>query len=357
VGKKFVHTLSDWSGRDALRRAGVSKTVAVIGGAGFLGSHLCERLLGLGDTVWCLDDFSTGRLGNVAHLFQTGRLLVREHDILARLPADLPRFDEIYNLACPASPGRYQAQPIRTAMICAQGVLHCLERAAADGARLFHASTSEIYGDPELHPQPEAYFGNVNPTGPRSCYDEGKRFAETLISDFTRQGGVTARIARIFNTYGPRMQPDDGRVVSNFVVQALRDEDITVYGAGGQTRSFCFVDDLIEGIVRLTRTDAAVDGPVNLGNPAEIEVRELARLVIDMTGSTSRIVHRPLPADDPRRRRPDITRALELLGWAPTTPLREGLQRTIDHFAAVLVQTGGVSRPLAAGGTLAGLAP
>ncbi len=309
-------------------------TVIVTGGAGFLGSHLCTRLLNSGRRVVCLDNFSTGRRENVEHLVSKSGFSMVDHDVISPFPSTLPRADEIYNLACPASPPHYQADPVRTALICSQGTHNVLLKAEADGARLFHASTSEIYGDPDVHPQAESYHGNVNPVGPRSCYDEGKRFSETLIRDFSLQRGVTSRIVRIFNTYGPRMRPDDGRVVSNFIVQALRGEDITVYGSGEQTRSFCYVDDLIEGFVRLMASEVAE--PVNLGNPGEFTVRELAELVVAIVGARSRIVHRPLPVDDPRRRRPDITKAEKLLGWHPTVELRQGIEQTIEHFEAVL---------------------
>jgi UDP-glucuronate decarboxylase len=311
-------------------------TVLVTGGAGFLGSHLCERLIGEGHRVVCLDNFDTGRRANVAHLLGDMRLRVVEHDIVHPIPSELPRFDEIYNLACPASPIHYQRDAVKTALTCSLGMLNVLRRARRDDARLLHASTSEIYGDPEVHPQPERYWGNVNSVGPRSCYDEGKRFAETLTTDFAHQTGVRARIVRIFNTYGPRMQFDDGRVVSNFVVQALRGEPLTVYGDGTQTRSFCYVDDLIEGFVRAIRCDDRPERPVNLGNPEEYEVLDLAEQVLAMTGSSSRIVHLRLPADDPRRRRPDIALARELLGWQPLTPLAFGLAAMIEEFAGRL---------------------
>ncbi len=320
----------------ATDRHGLSgKTVAVTGGAGFLGSHLCERLIAEGNWVVCLDNFHTGRPANVAGLIRTNRFHLVEHDVINPFPAGLPKFDEIYNLACPASPVHYQSNPVRTALICAEGALNVLERAAQDGARVMHASTSEVYGDPDIHPQPESYFGNVNTVGPRSCYDEGKRFAETLFTDYARQSGLVVKIVRIFNTYGPRMQPDDGRVVSNFVLQALRGADITVFGDGTQTRSFCYVDDLIEGFIRLMASGDEVSGPVNIGNPAEITVGELAAAVIALTGSRSRIVHRALPVDDPRRRRPDIERAQRLLGWSPRIPLSEGLKRTVRYFGSV----------------------
>jgi UDP-glucuronate decarboxylase len=257
-------------------------------------------------------------------------------DINEPLDEALGRFDQIYNLACPASPVHYQYDRVKTAMTCSIGTLNLLKRAAADGARFFQASTSEIYGDPEIHPQVESYRGNVNTVGPRSCYDEGKRFAETLVTDFGQQHGLTTRIVRIFNTYGPRMHPDDGRVVSNFIVQALVGNDITIYGTGEQTRSFCFVDDLIEGFVRLMDTDEDIDGPVNIGNPSEITVNELAHQVIALAGSRSRLVYHPLPIDDPRRRKPDISRALTHLHWSPQVPLQDGLKQTIAYFTAEL---------------------
>ncbi|HEV7346531.1 MAG TPA: UDP-glucuronic acid decarboxylase family protein [Devosia sp.] len=314
-------------------RTSGGKTICVTGGAGFLGSHLCERLVAEGNLVVCLDNFHTGRRENVELLTRSNRFHMVEHDVIDPMPDALPRFDEIYNLACPASPVHYQSNPVRTALICAQGAANVLQRAERDGARIMHASTSEVYGDPDVHPQSESYFGNVNTVGPRSCYDEGKRFAETLFTDYGRQAGLTVKIVRIFNTYGPRMQPDDGRVVSNFVLQALRGADITVFGDGSQTRSFCFVDDLIEGFIRLMASGEEVKGPVNIGNPAEITVGELATAVVHLTGSRSKIVYRVLPIDDPRRRRPDITLAQRLLNWSPTVPLAEGLERTIRHFS------------------------
>lgn len=332
-----------------MRRA---KTVCVTGGAGFLGSHLSAFLVERGCHVAALDNFHTGRRANVEHLVESGRFSLVEHDIVNPLPDQLPVFDEIYNLACPASPIHYQSDPLATLGICSLGTHHVLERAVKDGARLFHASTSEIYGDPDVHPQPEGYWGNVNTLGPRSCYDEGKRFAETLIHEYGRRYGVTARIARIFNTYGPRMQPDDGRVVSNFIIQALKGEDITVYGDGSQTRSFCYVDDLIRGIVSLMASDEPIEGAVNIGNPVEITVRELAEIVIAMTGSSSKIVYRDLPQDDPRRRRPDIGRARDKLGWSPTVTLCAGLERTIAYFARQ-IETGDLERGLAERGFVA----
>ena len=307
--------------------------IAITGGAGFLGSNLADRLISAGHQVYILDNFHTGRRANLAQMSVSGRLHVVEHDIVNPLPEGLPKFDEIYNLACPASPPHYQEDPIATIKVCSYGVMNMLERAERDGARFFHTSTSEVYGDPDIHPQPESYHGNVNPVGPRSCYDEGKRFAEALISDFARQRGVTARMVRIFNTYGPRMQPDDGRVVSNFIVQALRGDNITIYGDGSQTRSFCYVDDLIEGFVRLMAAGEEAVGPMNIGNPIEKTVGQLAELIVQLTGSTSTIEYRSLPIDDPRKRRPDIARAHSVLGWSPTVELIPGLQATIRYFA------------------------
>ncbi|AYG96051.1 SDR family oxidoreductase [Brevundimonas naejangsanensis] len=312
------------------------KRVAVSGGAGFLGSHLCGRLIKAGHDVTCIDNFHTGRHANVAHLMGSDRFHLVAQDINEPLGDELGRFDQIYNLACPASPVHYQYDRVKTALTCAMGTWNLLKRAATDGARFFQASTSEIYGDPEIHPQAETYRGNVNTVGPRSCYDEGKRFAETLVTDFGHQHGLTTRIVRIFNTYGPRMHPDDGRVVSNFIVQALAGRDITIYGSGEQTRSFCFVDDLIEGFIRLMETDEEIDGPVNIGNPNEITVNELAQQVIALSGSRSRLVYHPLPIDDPRRRKPDISRALTHLRWSPRVQLQEGLERTIAYFNAEL---------------------
>ncbi|ACL55481.1 UDP-glucuronic acid decarboxylase family protein [Methylobacterium nodulans] len=314
-----------------------SPTVLVAGGAGFLGSHLCEALLARGDRVICLDNFLTGRRRNLRHLEREPRFELIEHDVVRPLPASLRRrpFERIYNLACAASPPHYQADPEHTLLTSVLGARHLLMLAEAAGASLLQASTSEIYGDPEVHPQAEAYWGHVNPTGPRACYDEGKRAAETLCYDYARAGRVAVRVARIFNTYGPRMRADDGRVVSNVVCQALAGDDITVYGDGSQTRSFCYVADLIDGLVRLMAHEApgfAVP-PVNLGNPVELTVSDLVQRVLAMTGSPSAIVTRPLPTDDPRRRRPDIARAQELLGWAPKVPLDQGLKATILWFA------------------------
>ncbi|TFZ04344.1 UDP-glucuronic acid decarboxylase family protein [Ramlibacter rhizophilus] len=306
------------------------RRILVTGGAGFLGSHLCDRLVDEGHEVICADNFFTGRERNVAHLLGHPRFTLMKHDVTSPLPPDLV-VDQIYNLACPASPVHYQHDPVKTTRTSVLGALHVLELGRARGARVFQASTSEVYGDPQQHPQSEAYWGHVNPVGVRSCYDEGKRCAETLFADYHRQGLAQVRIARIFNTYGPRMHPRDGRVVSNFIVQALRGAPITVYGDGSQTRSFCYVDDLIEGFVRLMQAEN-FSGPVNLGNPGEFTVAQLAKLVIELTGSRSRIVHEPLPADDPTQRRPDIRLAAEKLQWQPTVPLREGLVRTIASF-------------------------
>jgi UDP-glucuronate decarboxylase len=303
--------------------------ILVAGGAGFLGSHLCKRLLLEGNEVVCVDNFSTGRLENLRHLLRFGSFSFIDHDVVEAI--DVP-VDEIYNLACPASPPHYQADPIHTMKTSVIGSLNLLELASRYQARIFQASTSEVYGDPEIHPQPESYWGHVNSFGPRSCYDEGKRAAETLFYDFHRARGVDIRIVRIFNTYGPRMRPDDGRVVSNFIVQALRGEDITIYGDGTQTRSFCYVDDLIEGFHRLMYGAHAITTPVNLGNPGEFTVTELAERVIALTGSGSRLVYRPLPVDDPRQRRPDISVAQLELGWSPRIALDEGLRATIAYF-------------------------
>ncbi len=324
------------------------KRICVAGGAGFLGSHLCERLVGDGHSVVALDNFHTGGRENVAHLLSTGRLVVVDHDITRPFPSGLAPFDEIYNLACPASPVHYQSDPVYTLDVCATGTRNLLERAAFDGARFFHASTSEVYGDPEMHPQRESYWGNVNTLGPRACYDEGKRFAETLVMELGRQRAVPVRIVRIFNTYGPRMQLDDGRVVSNFVIQALKGEPLTIYGDGAQTRSFCYVDDLIDGFVRLMAANGAFVGPVNLGNPNEITMVELASEVLRLTGSRSRLIRLPLPQDDPKRRRPDIALARRLLGWAPTVSLERGLGRTVEYFRSSIDR-----EPTKATGTMA----
>jgi UDP-glucuronate decarboxylase len=318
----------------------MAKRVLVTGGAGFLGSHLCERLIAQGEDVLCVDNYFTGRKDNVARLLGDPHFEAMRHDITFPLYVEV---DEIYNLACPASPIHYQFDPVQTTKTSVIGAINMLGLAKRVKARIFQASTSEVYGDPTLHPQPESYRGNVNPIGPRACYDEGKRCAETLFFDYHRQHKLRIRVARIFNTYGPRMHPNDGRVVSNFIVQALKDEPITLYGDGSQTRAFCYVDDLIEGVVRLMAADEAVTGPLNLGNPVETSVGELARLVLDLTGARSPIVHRPLPQDDPVQRCPDITEAAALLGWQPKTPLREGLQRTIAYFDELLSRHGEIA--------------
>jgi len=310
--------------------------ILVTGGAGFIGSHLCERLIAAGHEVVCKDNLFTGRRQNIEHLLGHPRFELHRHDVNEPFVVEV---DHIYHLACPASPVHYQRNPVRTIRTCVQGTLHALECAREVGARLFIASTSEVYGDPTVHPQDESYWGHVNPIGDRACYDEGKRCAEALAVSFARQYGVEVRIARIFNTYGPRMHEDDGRVVSNFAVQALRGEPITLYGSGEQTRSFCYVDDLVEAAIRFMALseDAATDGhagsrPMNLGNPTEVTIRDIAELVREITGSRSELVFRPLPADDPARRRPDIGRAARLLDWQPRIGLREGLARTIEDF-------------------------
>lgn len=321
--------------------------IVVAGGAGFLGSHLCTQLIESGHSVFCIDNFHTGRPQNVEHLISSPRFNLIHHDINETIPKEIPRSDQVYNLACPASPVHYQYDRVKTALTCSLGTLNLLNKAATDRARFFQASTSEIYGDPEVHPQTENYRGNVNTVGPRSCYDEGKRFAETLVTDFGAQHGLTTRIVRIFNTYGPRMHPDDGRVVSNFIVQALMGEDITIYGSGEQTRSFCFVDDLVEGFVRLMNADSGIDGPVNIGNPNETTVNQLAEQILEMVGSKSKIVHHPLPVDDPRRRKPDISKALARLNWSPQVSLHDGLAETIAYFIEEMSTSGRRSSALA----------
>lgn len=310
-----------------------SLRVLVTGGAGFIGSHLCERLLAAGHEVLCVDNFYTGRRMNVAHLLDDPRFELMRHDVTFPLYVEV---DQVYNLACPASPIHYQTDPVQTMKTSVHGAINMLGLAKRKGARILQASTSEVYGDPEVHPQPEGYWGNVNPIGTRACYDEGKRAAETLFFDYNRQYGVRVKVARIFNTYGPRMHPDDGRVVSNFVCQALRGHDLTVYGDGLQTRSFCYVDDLVSGLMALMDTDDSIIGPLNLGNPGEYTMLELAEAVIRLTGSRSRVVHKPLPADDPKQRRPDIARARDLLGWQPTVALDDGLAKTIHFFRSVV---------------------
>ncbi len=306
--------------------------ILVTGGAGFLGSHLCERLLAEGHDVVCLDNYFTGRKANIASFANNPNFEFVRHDVIDPFKYEV---DQIYNLACPASPPHYQYNPIKTIKTSVMGSINCLGLAKRLKVRIFQASTSEVYGDPQVHPQPESYWGNVNPIGPRSCYDEGKRCAETLFFDYHRENKVDIRVARIFNTYGPRMNESDGRVVSNFIVQALRGEDLTVYGDGSQTRSFCYVDDLIEGFLRFMAQTETV-GPVNLGNPGEFTMSELAELTLKLVGGKSRIVHKPLPADDPRQRKPDITLAKRLLKWDPAVPLEEGLRRTIAYFKKTL---------------------
>ena len=305
------------------------KRVMVTGGAGFLGSHLCERLLEAGDDVLCVDNFYTGTKENVAHLLENPHFEVIRHDVTFPLYVEV---DEIYNLACPASPIHYQFDPVQTTKTSVHGAINMLGQAKRVRAKIFQASTSEVYGDPSVHPQTEDYWGNVNPIGPRSCYDEGKRCAETLFFDYYRQHRLRIRVVRIFNTYGPRMQLNDGRVVSNFIVQALKGEPITVFGDGSQTRSFCYVDDLIEGFVRMMAAPDEVTGPVNIGNPGEFTMLQLAEKVVAKTGSKSQIVFKPPPEDDPKQRRPDITQAKKVLGWNPTVPLDDGLDRTIAYF-------------------------
>lgn len=320
-----------------------TKRILVTGGAGFVGSFLCERLLADGHEVLCVDNYLTGTRANIAHLLDNDRFEFQRHDVVQPMRFEV---DEIYNLACPASPVQYQIDPVRTIRTSFNGALNVLELARQTGAKVFQASTSEVYGDPFVHPQTEDYWGNVNPIGQRACYDEGKRIAETLFFDYHRKYGVRIRIARIFNTYGPRMHPNDGRVVSNFITQALNNQPVTLYGAGQQTRSFCYVDDLIAGFVRLMDAPdqmtgpaaGPMTGPVNLGNPVETTVHELAQLVIDLTGSRSPIIFQPLPQDDPRKRKPDISRAEALLGWRPQVPLITGLERTIAYFEAKLTR-------------------
>ena len=307
----------------------VSRRVLVTGGAGFLGSHLCDRLVAAGHEVLCIDNYFTGRRANVVHLLDSPNFELQRHDVTFPFYVEV---DEIYNLACPASPIHYQHDPVQTTKTSVHGAINMLGLAKRTRARIFQASTSEIYGDPAVHPQPEGYWGNVNPVGPRSCYDEGKRCAETLFFDYHRQHRLRIKVARIFNTYGPRMHPGDGRVVSNFIMQALRGEPITIFGDGKQTRSFCYCDDLIDAFLLLMGTRDEVTGPMNLGNPGEFTMIELAEHVLDLTGSKSELVFRPLPQDDPKQRRPDIGLAERELGWRPKVPLREGLVRTIEYF-------------------------
>jgi UDP-glucuronate decarboxylase len=311
----------------------IEQRILVTGGSGFLGSHLCERLLKDGANVICVDNFFSGARRNVEHLLHENRFELIRQDITFPLYVEV---DQIYNLACPASPIHYQRDPVQTTKTSVHGAINMLGLAKRLRATILQASTSEVYGDPSVHPQTEEYWGNVNPIGPRSCYDEGKRCAETLFFDYRRQHNLAIKVARIFNTYGPRMHPNDGRVVSNFIVQALLERDITIYGEGSQTRSFCYVDDLIDGLIRLMRSPRDVTGPINLGNPAEFTILQLASAVIDTVGSRSRIIHRPLPQDDPRQRQPNISRAREILNWSPRTPLADGLKRTVEYFEKLL---------------------
>jgi UDP-glucuronate decarboxylase len=315
----------------------VFRRLLVTGGAGFIGSHLCQRLIEAGHAVVCLDNFHTANGDNLATLRDHPRFTLERQDVEHPIAVEV---DAIFNLACPASPVHYQHDPVRTIRTCVLGAINVLELARRLEVPVLQASTSEVYGDPHVHPQTEDYWGNVNPIGPRSCYDEGKRAAETLFTDYRRQHGVNGKLARIFNTYGPNMHPDDGRVVSNFIVQALRGQDLTLFGDGGQTRSFCYVDDLVDGLMRLMATPAGFGGPVNLGNPGEFTIAELAELVLEITGSRAAIVRRPLPQDDPRQRQPDITLARTALGWEPKVALRQGLERTIAYFDALLARAG-----------------
>ena len=309
------------------------KRILVTGGAGFVGSHLCDRLVSAGDDVVCVDNFYTGDKRNISHLLGQRNFELIRHDVTFPLYLEV---DQIYNLACPASPVHYQHDPVQTTKTSVHGAINMLGLAKRTGARILQASTSEVYGDPEVHPQEESYWGRVNPVGIRSCYDEGKRCAETLFFDYWRQHGLEIKVARIFNTYGPRMHPDDGRVVSNFIVQALRKESLTIYGDGSQTRSFCFVDDLVEGLIRLMDSEADFTGPVNLGNPEEFSMLALADAVMRETGSSSTMVFKPLPEDDPMQRQPDISLAQEMLDWRPQVELQEGLRKTVDYFRSVV---------------------
>ena len=311
----------------------LEQRILVTGGAGFLGSHLCERLLLSGANVICVDNFFSGARRNIEPLLGHKHFELIRHDVTFPLYVEV---DQIYNLACPASPIHYQRDPVQTTKTSVHGAINMLGLAKRVKAKILQASTSEVYGDPNVHPQPEDYWGHVNPIGPRSCYDEGKRCAETLFFDYRRQHNMRIKVVRIFNTYGPRMHPNDGRVVSNFIVQALLGRDITVYGDGAQTRSFCYVDDLIDGMIRMMETPDSIPGPINIGNPEEFSILELASTVIDLTGSRSRIVHRPMPQDDPRQRRPDISKAHDILGWAPRMAIKEGLKRTIAYFEGLL---------------------
>ena len=311
------------------------KRILVTGGAGFIGSHLCERLLNEGHEIVCADNFFSSSRENIHQFLDNKNFELIRHDVTFPLYVEV---DHIYNLACPASPVHYQHDPVQTTKTSVHGAINMLGLAKRLNARIFQASTSEVYGDPEIHPQTEDYWGNVNPIGPRSCYDEGKRCAETLFFDYHRQHGVPIKVARIFNTYGPRMHPNDGRVVSNFIMQALRGEDITLYGDGEQTRSFCFVDDLVDGLVRLMNSAEEVTGPINLGNPGEFTIKQLAETIIELTGAKSKLTHKPLPQDDPRQRKPDISLAKKALDWQPTIKLENGLKKTIEYFEGIVSQ-------------------
>ena len=311
----------------------MKKRILITGGAGFIGSHLSERLLNDGHEAICVDNFFTGTKDNIKHLLKNPDFEIVRHDICFPLYVEV---DEVYNLACPASPIHYQFDPVQTTKVNVLGSINMLGLAKRLKVRIFQASTSEVYGNPTVHPQPETYWGHVNTIGPRACYDEGKRCAETLFFDYYRQHKMDIKVARIFNTYGPRMHPNDGRVVSNFIMQALHNKDITVYGDGSQTRSFCYVEDMVDGIIRMMNTPKGFTGPVNLGNPGEVSILELAKLIIDLTGSSSRIVFKPLPQDDPERRRPDITLAQEKLGWKPTVSLEHGIRKTIEYFEGII---------------------
>lgn len=326
--------MSKLAAAKAQRRNNMPRTILITGGAGFLGSHLADRLIAGGDEVLCVDNFYTGSKNNIRHLFEHKGFELIRHDVWLPLYVEV---DQIYNLACPASPVHYQNDPVATTKTSVLGAINMLGLAKRDKARILQASTSEVYGDPQQHPQPETYWGHVNPIGPRACYDEGKRCAETLFFDYHRQNQVDIRVARIFNTYGPRMHPNDGRVVSNFIVQALKGEAITIYGDGLQTRSFCYVDDLIEGMVRLMNQNAEI-GPMNLGNPEELTIGQLAEAILRLTNSSSKIVYQPLPQDDPIQRKPDISKAREILGWEPTVQLEDGIRNTVAYFNDVLNQ-------------------
>ncbi len=315
----------------------LTNRVLVTGGAGFIGSHLCDRLLAKGYEVLCVDNFFTGSRSNIAHLLDSKTFELLRHDVTFPLFVEV---DQIYNMACPASPIHYQFDPVQTTKTSVHGAINMLGLAKRVKARILQASTSEVYGDPAVHPQEESYWGNVNPIGPRACYDEGKRCAETLFFDYHRQHNLDIKVARIFNTYGPRMHPNDGRVVSNFIMQALRGEDITLYGDGQQTRSFCYVDDLAEGLIRLMESPDGVTGPINLGNPGEFTIKELAEHIIDLTGSSSKMINQPLPQDDPKQRQPNITRAKDSLDWQPTIALRDGLSKSIPYFDNLLKTMG-----------------